>query len=248
MRAQKSRMRYAIASTIVGAVVLIVGQYRPSGVASRVRTIDSSFASTSTTIGANFLCAVDLKLYDPVEVGYLRFDIIGFQDCSSPIPGVSVRRLPSGQYEAEGFPVGFTGPEAIITCDGGFFHFECPPQLDDVAFGVSFHEARGGDGTLIDVPVICPSYLDCTSWPCPPEQGPFVADLCGDPDRNGQITASDALFALQAAVSIVECAVTQCDADRSGTVNASDALRILYAAVGLPTELICPGVCESGYC
>jgi len=62
---------------------------------------------------------------------------------------------------------------------------------------------------------------------------------CGDANGDGQLTASDALVALRAAVGTGTCAASVCDVDASGAVTASDALQILRAAVGQPVELAC---------
>lgn len=53
-------------------------------------------------------------------------------------------------------------------------------------------------------------------------------------------TATDALFALNAAVGLQTCAPCICDVAGSGSVAASDALLLLNAAVGVPVELACP--------
>lgn len=63
---------------------------------------------------------------------------------------------------------------------------------------------------------------------------------CGDPTGDGEVTATDALFALNAAVGLTTCDVAYCDVDDSGTVAASDALAILNAAIGIPIDLSCP--------
>jgi cysteine-rich repeat protein len=76
---------------------------------------------------------------------------------------------------------------------------------------------------------------------------------CGDPDGNGEspqvrvatastpnvVTASDALFVLQAAVGGPACANCVCDVNASGTVTASDALAVLQSAVRTPDLLAC---------
>lgn len=54
------------------------------------------------------------------------------------------------------------------------------------------------------------------------------------------VTATDALATLQAAVGIVECALCVCDVDNSASVSATDALAIIRAAVGQPVPLVCP--------
>jgi hypothetical protein len=64
--------------------------------------------------------------------------------------------------------------------------------------------------------------------------------VCGDANDDGDVTATDSLVALSAAVGIGDCALSRCDADGSGMITASDALVILSAAVGIPVELSCP--------
>jgi Tol biopolymer transport system component len=63
---------------------------------------------------------------------------------------------------------------------------------------------------------------------------------CGAPVSNGSPTATDALFALQAAVGAKSCGPCDCDVSGDGSVTASDALRILNKAIGLPIEFDCP--------
>jgi len=71
---------------------------------------------------------------------------------------------------------------------------------------------------------------------------------CGQPVSSGaDPVASDALTALQAAVSLARCGICVCDADGSGSVVATDALLILNKAVGQDVEVTCaacggPGV------
>ncbi len=64
--------------------------------------------------------------------------------------------------------------------------------------------------------------------------------VCGDANDDGNVTATDALIALRAAVGSSECAPEICDVDSNGSVSASDALAILRNAVGQPNELDCP--------
>jgi hypothetical protein len=56
--------------------------------------------------------------------------------------------------------------------------------------------------------------------------------VCGDAGGDGDVTASDALAALQAGVGLAECALAACDVNCSGGVSAIDALMILRAATG----------------
>jgi hypothetical protein len=66
-----------------------------------------------------------------------------------------------------------------------------------------------------------------------------VAAVCGDGNDDGNVTATDALFALNTSVGSGSCAICRCDVDSSGGVTATDALRLLNAAVGVPVTLTC---------
>lgn len=69
---------------------------------------------------------------------------------------------------------------------------------------------------------------------------------CGQPLSTGtEPTASDALFALNAAVGLVTCSIRSCDVDASCSITAVDALRILRRSVGLPVVLSCDGCLSS---
>jgi hypothetical protein len=63
---------------------------------------------------------------------------------------------------------------------------------------------------------------------------------CGDPTGDGEVTATDALFTLTAAVGIKACLPAVCDVNDDGKVAASDALTILTFSVGIPVVLVCP--------
>jgi hypothetical protein len=64
--------------------------------------------------------------------------------------------------------------------------------------------------------------------------------LCGDANEDGDVTATDALLTLRAAVGSRACALEVCDADGSGKITATDALAVLRHSVGQPVELDCP--------
>ena len=70
------------------------------------------------------------------------------------------------------------------------------------------------------------------------ESAPGAA--CGDPDGDGTITASDALFILRTAVGLRFCESLWCDVDASGRTTATDALAALGRAVDLEHALVCP--------
>jgi hypothetical protein len=63
---------------------------------------------------------------------------------------------------------------------------------------------------------------------------------CGDSNRNQSLSASDALFALKAAVGTTTCPLWLCDYDGSALVSASDALAILRSSVGQSVPPACP--------
>jgi hypothetical protein len=63
---------------------------------------------------------------------------------------------------------------------------------------------------------------------------------CGDPIFDEDVKASDALYALRAAVDLLECELCLCDANDTGMVTATDALNILRVAVGQAGSLVCP--------
>jgi hypothetical protein len=62
---------------------------------------------------------------------------------------------------------------------------------------------------------------------------------CGDVNGGG-ITATDALFILQAAIGIQTCMLCVCDVAGTGSISATDALIALNAAVGQSVPLACP--------
>ena len=66
-----------------------------------------------------------------------------------------------------------------------------------------------------------------------------AAPVCGDVDRNGQVTTSDALGVLRAASGIQPCLPCICDANESGSLTAMDALMTLRSAVS-QDSLTCP--------
>jgi hypothetical protein len=74
----------------------------------------------------------------------------------------------------------------------------------------------------------------------PTQPVPAAQGDCGQPASGGTSpTATDALFALNAAVGLVACNIDVCDADGNCTVTAIDALRILKIAVGEILSLDC---------
>lgn len=73
---------------------------------------------------------------------------------------------------------------------------------------------------------------------------PLAAQVCGDCDRNGAVSITDALKAAQVTTGLIveqpgDLAV--CDVDDSGAIAIIDALKIAQSAVGLAPALRCPG-------
>lgn len=67
-----------------------------------------------------------------------------------------------------------------------------------------------------------------------------LPNACGDTDRNGRVTATDALFVLGVATAVQVCDLAVCDVNDDGGITASDALIVLRVAVSLPGVLVCP--------
>lgn len=105
--------------------------------------------------------------------------------------------------------------------------------------GVSNGACIDSDGTLELVGVIDEIRLADTAEPYL-----LLGDFeCGDGALNGNVTATDALAALRAAIGSGDCPDCVCDANNSGSITASDALLILQYSVGQPLVLTCPD-CE----
>jgi hypothetical protein len=110
-----------------------------------------------------------------------------------------------------------------------------PFALDDG--GVALGEAAGGEiATMFAEPaqviVRPPPTTTTTLVPCPA--------ICGDANRDGTITATDALIDLRAAVGQGTCELCICDVNSTASLTAIDALAILKFSVGSLCELDCP--------
>jgi Tol biopolymer transport system component len=66
------------------------------------------------------------------------------------------------------------------------------------------------------------------------------ACACGAPNGREGPTATEALFALNAAVGTLDCALCDCDVNGDARLSAFDALLILNKGIGQPVELNCP--------
>ncbi len=67
---------------------------------------------------------------------------------------------------------------------------------------------------------------------------PSIFD-CGDANNDTSVTATDALFALNAAVGARSCLESLCDVTNDGRVTATDALALLQFAVGSIANVFC---------
>jgi hypothetical protein len=142
----------------------------------------------------------------------------------------------------------FFQPLAVCTTESS----ELPKAAD---FSVTLvEETKVGGGTVtppVPVRLLLPTIEDCgdvfsttTSTTVPTTSSTTTlappSSECGDPTADSSITATDALFTLNAAVGLLACEPCVCDIDGSAAVSASDALIILKLAVGQPYETNCP--------
>jgi len=68
-----------------------------------------------------------------------------------------------------------------------------------------------------------------------------LAQGCGDPDGDGNITDVDGVNALRAAASLSSnCTLPTCDVNADGVINDVDGVNLLRAAAQLPATLNCP--------
>ncbi|HXC52474.1 MAG TPA: DUF4215 domain-containing protein [Candidatus Limnocylindrales bacterium] len=66
-------------------------------------------------------------------------------------------------------------------------------------------------------------------------------NICGDPDADGTVSASDALSVIRYAVDLSSgCNLERCDIDGSGRVATDDALDVLHLSSGLDVVRQCP--------
>jgi hypothetical protein len=236
-----------LAGVALIATTILAAQRSPADRAVSLPGVgDGVGESQPRFIGPGPQCVVDLRLYDDIAVSFLKVSH-GFDSCVSPIPGVTVTALPFPHpdwVDVANFPPDFRGPATVLQCEVLYLSTECQAtSLDFLSLLFGVVEARGADGLPLGTLTMCADRFDCDEWKCGPE-GPYVAGRCGDPNRDDTISASDALFALQAAVSNAECLPEQCDTDNDGTIDASDALRILFRALGLAVDLACPFPCD----
>lgn len=94
----------------------------------------------------------------------------------------------------------------------------------------------GGTTTTTSIPVETTTTTLASGGSCGDPVGPLLVSG----SVPALVNATDALFALRAAVGLETCEICVCDVDASGSVAASDALALLLVAVGQPGDLECP--------
>jgi len=202
----------------------------PVGIAKLVFDVayvppDFRFVGMGTSVVCTRLVPNTLAIFDDDDHGTLRIDLSTDAAISS-----------------------FFQPLAMCTMES----VELPKPADLKVTVVE--ETKVGGGAVVPpvvVRVLLPTIEDCddvfstttsttvtttsstTTFPPPGAE-------CGDPTGDAAITATDALFTLNAAVGLLACELCVCDVDGSATVSASDALVMLRLAVGQPYELACP--------
>ena len=113
--------------------------------------------------------------------------------------------------------------------------------------------APANEGAACDDADACATNLRCEGGACvgDPLCDPVCAACgsggaclarCGHPvsGAEGAVLASDALYALQSAVHLQECALCVCDVNDDGIVAATDALTLLTRSVAPETAIACP--------
>ncbi len=149
-------------------------------------------------------------------------------------------------------PPGLVAPQPFVRCAFLPDSTTVAPTVDDFIANTTMAFASGGSPIsplpdFIVSDVTCTGFGGTTTTTTLPGGGEMI---CGDPVDPGAlvvvparpevVTASDALFALNAAVGLLSCELCVCDVDDSGVITAGDALRILTAAVGGAVTLDCP--------
>ena len=111
-------------------------------------------------------------------------------------------------------------------------------QLTESVSCWSSSPKMSGDGTT----VVYLSSCNLTGTDADGEPDVYVDSLCacGAPVNHNGPTATEALYALNAAVGTVTCALCECDVNDDAHVSAVDALLILNKAIGQPIDLTCP--------
>jgi hypothetical protein len=226
--------------------------YRASDGAS-----ESNDATVSIGVGAHTTGGDVVTVEFDASIAGVDPLTVTFQDVTTsgvttvvPIDPDSVEDLPDGFIVLDGMAFEISSSASFAAPVEVCFTL---PDVDDATLAALtiFH---GEGDTLVDRTVRPPDFETGTICALVDSLSPFVVALdptsvsttttlpssgCGDANGGG-LTASDALFALQSAVGLRQCAACLCDADGNGAVGAADALRILRAAVGQSVALLCP--------
>ena len=71
--------------------------------------------------------------------------------------------------------------------------------------------------------------------PAPARALPGIIPICGDANNDGDITISDGIHALRAAVGLPDiCTIAICDVDADGEITVNDSVNIIRNALILP--------------
>jgi hypothetical protein len=111
-------------------------------------------------------------------------------------------------------------------------------QMTDSAACWNTGPKMASDGTT----VVYVSSCDLTGTDPDGEPDVYLDSVCscGAPVNHDGPTATEALYALNAAVGTVQCALCECDVNGDSHMTAVDALLILNKAIGQPIEFACP--------
>jgi hypothetical protein len=134
-----------------------------------------------------------------------------------------------------GLPMSISGPEDVLRCT--WLPSSRLPVIGDfdvseqTAFTPAFQEVDP-DFHISDIECDGTIGSTTTTTELPPA-------VCGDATGDGNVTATDALGTLRAAVGSGSCEACVCDVNKSGGITSTDALAVLRAGVGQPVTLSC---------
>jgi hypothetical protein len=136
-------------------------------------------------------------------------------------------------HKTPGTGIGGDGVVGHILVDGVEVYSQFVDGGDAVGVGYSFSEAVAV-GSTVDIALswFSTPFFDSADFNVCVSTLPL--DDCGDPNGEGGITATDALFILRASVGLEQCCLLAvCAVTGGANVVATDALLVLQAAVGL---------------
>jgi len=168
-----------------------------------------------TTPQGSPLAGVDMDMYLVQGASFTRLDQGATTDA---LGNYTISVVPPGDYVVRVQPDPIVSPPVYY---GG---------TTDRLQATVLSPTAGQTLSAIDI-VVTPLATTTTTMP---------AQLCGDATGDGFLTATDALFALRAAVGLVSCPLCACDVDGSGGIVPTDALVILKKSTGLQIPVSCP--------